>query len=163
MQLNIGNSTKQDHDFTYRLPNNPSKIVVMPIPKGSQIDIKGEREELESILDQHRQYGLIDVKEFDKDKKFSGLVFSFNGKIDMDKLAHAREHHNEVIDENANNIRKATTAASAASIEGEASAVDASVKGVIFELEELPNDRADTKRLVKQKMTVEARTGLARH
>ena len=149
MRLNIGNATKQNHDFLFRMPGL-AKVNVLPIPKGSQVHIEGNREDLDFIIAQHVRYGLIDVKEFGKQKNFAGLVFSFNGTINMDKLAEAREIHNDFIDENAQNIREATTAASAAIIEGEAEHTGAKVGSTTFELEELPDSRNEGKTRIKQ-------------
>ncbi len=146
MQLNLGNATKQDHDFTYRLPNNPMKIVVRTIPKGSQIDIQGDKDELENIIAQYERFGLVEVRECAKTPKFSGLVFSFNGKINMDKLGQAREAHGDFIDQNAQEIREATAAAVAGSIDGEASAVGANVGKTTMDIEELPGAGSEGKK-----------------
>lgn len=155
MKLYIANATKQDHDFLYRMGFDPQadrqgapRVRLLPIKKGSQVAIEGNKEELEAVIGQHRIYGIVDVKEFEKMPKFSGLVYSVGSPINVDRIYHALDHHDEVIDENAQEARENSTAATNAMIEDHARNANASVTETSFELKELQRDQTDESRKV---------------
>ena len=147
MQLHIANATKQDHDFQYLTPGIRQPRL-LPVRRGSQVVITGQKDELENIVSQHRRYGIVDVKEFSRESKFAGLVFSFDGPINVDAIYHALEHHDEVIDGVAQTVRENSTAATNAAIEQHAEGSNSEVNSTSFELKELPKDQADTSKKV---------------
>lgn len=143
MQLHIANATKQDHDFLYRIKGT-QKTNLLPIKKGGQVSISGDREELEDIVAQHRVYGIVDVKDFSKALKFSGMIYSFSGPINVDRIYEALERHDDVIDETAQLVREQSAAATNAAIEEHAGSSNSKVEATSFELKELPKDQTDT-------------------
>src|SRR3974390_1318278 len=87
MDLYIGNATKQEQQFCYRVPED-GRLRVQDIHVGTQIKVSGEltAQQIDAIVDQHRMYGLIPAAEAGKVKDFAGLCYSVGKPIQIDKL-----------------------------------------------------------------------------
>jgi hypothetical protein len=135
--LYIANTSKQKHDFVYRIPEeNGTKRQL--IPAGGQITVYqagATSEVLKSIIDQHLQYGLIDVADIDRRKPFVGLCYRFDKPIDVEKIMHADEHNAGVLTQISQEARKLSAVAAHAKINEDANLVDG------FELEIVEQNR----------------------
>lgn len=63
MQMFVANTTQQFHEFVYRVPEG-KKVIIQTIRPGGQIRVAANRgdlsqQDIDSIFDQHRKYGLI--------------------------------------------------------------------------------------------------------
>lgn len=109
MKLYIANATKQRIDFMYRVPEQAG-VRNQPIDIGSQILISGSElmntKQVDSIIDQHRPYGLVNVDEVDRTKGFAGMFYSVNDPISGVKIMRAVQHNTAVLQERGKQIRK---------------------------------------------------------
>lgn len=108
MNLYIANCSMQNISFVYRIPGNPSPRTQI-IPIGQQVKISGEltSDEIDSIIDQHRVYGLVDVKEIERVRgKFGGMCYSIGSPVSSDKLGYARQIKIESLVEQGKKIRQ---------------------------------------------------------
>lgn len=111
--LYVANTSKQHHDFVYRVPEDLHKIHHQKIMIGEQIKIHKEAspEILGAIVEQHTRYGLIEASEVDRSKPFMGLLYQFDKPIDVNKFMYADEHNAGVLIEQGQMIRKEAAAA----------------------------------------------------
>ena len=109
MKLYIANATKQRVDFMYRVPEQPG-VRNQPIDIGSQILISGSdmlnAKQVDSIIEQHTKYGLVNVDEVDRTKAFAGLFYSVDQPISGVKIMRAVQHNTAVLQERGKQIRK---------------------------------------------------------
>lgn len=119
MRLYIGNATKQHHDFAYVVPEN-KKLRMQTIRPGGQIAITGDLStpEVDAIVEQHRKYGMVNVDAIDRTKKFTGLCYSTNGPISVDKLSRAMQRNTDALVEQGREIRKNAAVAESNRLEG---------------------------------------------
>lgn len=91
-KLYIANATRQNYEFTYRLPEAPG-AKVQTIPVGGQVIIAGGNlttTDVDYILSQYKQYGLVSAEEMDNGRvPFSGLAYSLERPISADRLEKA--------------------------------------------------------------------------
>jgi hypothetical protein len=117
--LYIANTSKQKHDFIYRIPEETS-IRRQQIQPGSQIVVYqpgASLDVLRAIVDQHSVYGLIDVAEIDRRKPFVGICFRFDKAINVEKIMQADEHNSDVLTRESQETRKLSAAALHSAIE----------------------------------------------
>ena len=107
MKLIIANCTQQNHDFLYRTIESKS-VRMQPIPIGGQAVISGEltSEDIDYIISQHAQYGMVRVDEVDRTKPFIGLCYSIDKPIPVERLRIALAHNNSVLVERGRKIRQ---------------------------------------------------------
>lgn len=100
--LFVGNTTKQHHDFHFRLPES-SKLINLPIPAGTQIRVltDASEEDCMAVVDQHKRYGLIAEKDAKRAKNFVGMLFSLDKPITLQSLKLVFEYNQEVLKEKA--------------------------------------------------------------
>ena len=109
MKLYIANCSKQEHLFTYMLPENPRPFS-HSIRAGGQIEIPGEQEHLMSIIGQHQVYGMMEVNKVGKG--FGGLCYRLEKPISIEAIqAGFTQSDQEMIDK-AQEARSITAAAS---------------------------------------------------
>jgi hypothetical protein len=97
-KLYIANLSKQVHEFHYRVPAEVGysrQAQIRTILPGTQQQIHSEAPlvVLEAIVDQHRQYGLIEATEVHKAKGFVNLCFSFDVPVNLDQLNYGVDHN----------------------------------------------------------------------
>ena len=83
MKLYIANCSKQDHTFTYMLPEN-TRPFLREIKAGHQIELDGDSDMLNVIVNQHAVYGLQNVKRIERG--FGGLCYQFDKPISVDAI-----------------------------------------------------------------------------
>jgi hypothetical protein len=112
-ELYIGNISKQVYQFAYRSPERPGVIVqTIPIggqirvsPNGTHIDLSTP--EIDSILDQHRTYGMVSIDEVNVSQSpFSGLCYSIGKQISVDKLRRAMLKKEEALKNYGQQLRR---------------------------------------------------------
>jgi hypothetical protein len=113
LELYIANVTKQIVQFAYRAPERFGLVIqTIPIggqikvsPKGSQSDLSTP--EIDSILEQHRKYGLISVEELDTNRSsFHGMCYCIGKPISVDRIHKAMQRNEETLEELGKTIRK---------------------------------------------------------
>ena len=107
VRLYIGNATKQNQEFVYRLPEQ-SGARVQTIPIGQQVQITGElsSQEIDAIVSQHRKYGLTEATAIDSADVYTGIVYSVGKPIPADKLTRAMIHNTRVLQARGKEIRR---------------------------------------------------------
>lgn len=113
MELFIANCTKQNMDFIYRLPGD-NRMHMQRIPVGGQLRIYKDTtlDVIKHIISQHEKYGLVSADEVVKQRGWVGACWSFK-PIDIERVVHAVDHNDGVIQENALEYRKGAAAAMA--------------------------------------------------
>jgi len=116
--LYVANTTKQHHMFLYRIPGEAG-IRQQHIPSGNQARIYNntDLDTIWQIVKQHEAYGLVPENEVPVTKEFIGLCFSIDKPIDIDRLLHAFDHNNQVMDEVAAERRETMSATIASELE----------------------------------------------
>lgn len=108
MKLFVGNVTAQNHEFMYRLIAGAQKIHRQMIMAGRQIQVAGDLqpEEVNSIVDQHAKYGMLQASEIPRAKRFHGLCYSIDKPISSELLNYLRDHNHGEKDEEGRELRK---------------------------------------------------------
>lgn len=116
-KLYVANTTKQNHEFWYRLPE-AQRVTMQKIAAGGQelIYKDASAHDLENIIKDHAAYGLIPVSEIDRTKAFIGLCYQFDNPVEVEKIMVAAAHNDTVLDQVSLESRKAAAAAIETSI-----------------------------------------------
>lgn len=111
--LYIANTTKQHHDFLYRVAEENGRTRIQKIMSGEQIRVHKEetKDVLMNIVDQHVTYGLVEAAKIDQTKPFIGLCYAFDKPIAVEKFMYADEHNMSVLEEQGREIRRTQAAA----------------------------------------------------
>jgi hypothetical protein len=125
-ELFIGNISKQVFQFAYRSPERPG-VIVQTIPIGGQIRISPNGQhvdlstpEIESIINQHVTYGLVEIDEVDsKQNPHSGLCYSVGKAMTPEKLRKAMLKKEEALIEYGKKLRQEAALAVNSQIEGQ--------------------------------------------
>jgi len=112
----IANSTKQHHEFVYRLPEQ-TKIYSITIPYGEQRELLHKdlsSDLIDYILNQHKgdtsEY-MVEAKTIDRSKGFVGLIYSFDKPVDAELIANTIYENDGELDLLAKKYREDTTVA----------------------------------------------------
>jgi len=108
MKLYIANTTKQEFLFTYMLPENPRPFS-HNIRAGSQIEITGNQDAVDSIINQHSMYGLVDASK--AKKGFGGLVYRIDKPVSLEAIQQGLAQNEQDMIDKALESRKLTAAA----------------------------------------------------
>jgi hypothetical protein len=98
VRLYIGNATKQNCDFWYRLPET-SAARMQPIPVGAQIQIAGELAgpAVDAIIGQHLRYGIVRIDELDRlPNQTVTLCYSIDEPIPPHKMVRLLTHNENI-------------------------------------------------------------------
>ena len=109
MKLYIGNATKQRFEFQYWVPDKAQSAPHRQMVEiGAQILIAGDLNvaQIEGIVAQHRDYGLIEVSEIDNTRAFTGICYSVDKPIPAAKLARLIVINNPALVERGRETRK---------------------------------------------------------
>jgi hypothetical protein len=112
MRLYIANCTQQIQQFHYRVPETGGAMAggvrVQPIDIGSQVVLTGDLNQLQvdSIVAQHRKYGLVKIDEVDRTKGFSGMCYSIDRPVPVHKIIYVMEQNKSVLDMRGRQTRK---------------------------------------------------------
>ncbi|HFV9294913.1 TPA: hypothetical protein ACIAIE_004804 [Serratia fonticola] len=111
MKLFIANTTKQRQIFAYRKIET-GRLVQIPINHGDQMMVlDGSTEELESVVQHHEMYGLIDSTKIDQSQAFVGLCYSINKPVSASVIEKAIRDNDIHLTRGAHNRRQASVAA----------------------------------------------------
>ncbi len=144
-KLYIANTTKQHHQFVYRIPEDGRNTPTMQeIPVGQCVQIYRDDTSsvLEAIIEQHTRYGLVPVNEIDRTKDFIGLAYQFDQPIDVEKIIRALTHNDQVLKQLGDAQRKDVAVAISQGIEQGAREAGANAGAVEVTVEEV--DRQDS-------------------
>jgi hypothetical protein len=97
MRLYVANTSKQNHDLLFRLPED-TRVHSERIPMGEQRRIYSDdltREQVDAIISQHTRYGLADSRTLDQTRGFVGLCQDQNGSA-LNQRSHTIRHENAV-------------------------------------------------------------------
>lgn len=156
MQLYVANCTKQDHDFTYRIPEEAG-VKKQKIPAGTQIPVfaKGlNKMQIDSVVEHHAKYGLVSFDEIDRTRPFVGLCYAVDRPIPINSILKAMEHNDGVLTKLGQQIRKdAAVATNAAIVDG----TDANLRSLEMSVveEESPNGAPEGRKLLAEGVRVE--------
>ena len=119
MKLHIANVTKQDRIFVYSSKNtNTRRPEFAPtIQPGKQIIIEDEKPALESIVKQHRVFGLVEFDVAARTPQFAGLCYRFDAVIPSQAMLDSLEKRRAFEDERAQAVRESAAAAMAHGME----------------------------------------------
>lgn len=108
MELYIGNATRQIYNFVYRTKVGGA-IRTQSIQVGAQTKISGGLTlgEMEYVLAQHTQYGLIAEDKIDQARAFSGTCYAVDKPISAVRLMYLMEANLQVLVKRGEEIRKA--------------------------------------------------------
>jgi hypothetical protein len=98
--LYVANCTKQEHNFTYRVPE-VGTVKMQPIKMGAQQVIFSKdapRHILNAIIEQYAPYGIVEVSDIDQTRDFRGLVYSFDKPIPVDKIMRTHATNEAVLE-----------------------------------------------------------------
>jgi hypothetical protein len=152
--LYISNSTKQPHNFNYRLPER-DKVIMQQIAAGSQISINLQTQEIDWIIKQHEKYGLTNIKEVKNKPSFSGICYSVDRQIDVESIENAISVKDEVITERSLDARKNTAAAIEKSVSEQAREIGIEAGNTQVEIEEEKTNPADNEEKIKETIEVD--------
>jgi hypothetical protein len=101
-RLFVANLGRQAHEFHYRVPATEGfsrQTNMRKIKPGEQEQIYNEAplSVIEAIIDQHRQYGIIEASEVAKVKDFVGLCFSIDHPVNLDQMHYGVDHNSGVL------------------------------------------------------------------
>ena len=108
MKLYVANCSKQEHLFTYMLPENPRPFS-HSIRAGSQIEITGNQPEIDSVVSQHSIYGLMEAKKVKKG--FGALCYAIDKPISIEAIQNGFTQSEQEMVDRAQQARNATAAA----------------------------------------------------
>lgn len=108
MKLYIANCSKQEHLFTYMLPENPRPFS-HSIRAGGQIEIPGQQDQLMSIIGQHQVYGMMEVNKVGKG--FGGLCYRLEKPISVEAIQAGFSQSDQEMIDRAQEARTVTAAA----------------------------------------------------
>ena len=109
MKLYIANCSKQDHQFTYMLMENPRPFMER-IRAGGQIVIDRAPNEVDQIIKQHSDYGLMEATKVNKG--FGGIAYRMDKPISVEAIEHGIEQRDQEMIDRALEARKISAVAS---------------------------------------------------
>ena len=107
MKLYVGNATKQNHDFLYRVPET-NGVRKLEIPIGGQCQVPGDldRQTIDYIVGQHTRYGLVTADEVGRTPHFAGLCYSIDRPLKVDNIAELIDRNTDFLVERGKQIRQ---------------------------------------------------------
>jgi hypothetical protein len=108
MKLYVANCSKQEHLFTYMIPENPRPFS-HAIRAGSQIEIPGNQDAIMAVIGQHQVYGMMEVNKVKKG--FGGLCYRLEKPISIEAIQAGFSQSDQEMIDRAQNARNATAAA----------------------------------------------------
>lgn len=108
MKLYICNATKQEFLFTYSLPEN-LRPFSHNIRAGSQVEITGNQDAIDAIINQHSLYGLVEANKVKKG--FGGLCYRIDKPVSLEAIQQGLSQTEQDMVDKALESRKLTAAA----------------------------------------------------
>ena len=124
-KLYVANTTKQAHDFAFRVPAEDDfarrvpRLSTIRIEAGSQQQIMGEVSpaQINAVVEQYLPYGLIPVDEVPSTRAFIGLCYSIDKPVDIERLTYALDHNQGVLFDRGKVQQKETAVATGNALE----------------------------------------------
>lgn len=109
--LYVANSSKQNQEVQYRVPENEKVIIKMLKPGEQRVLHDGAAEEVDAIIHQQSRYGMRNVKEIDRAREYIGLVYSVDRPIKPEAILKVDEHNDVALEKMALQARQEGMAA----------------------------------------------------
>ena len=154
MILYVANCSKQIQDFQYWLPETP-RAHAQIIGIGQQIKIAGSTDVLEGIIEQHRKYGIVNIKEVNRSKEFFGTAYSFDKPIDVDSIMNAIDRNDQAMEDAALESRKAAAVSMNNQLEATVQSMGGRMGHSEVEIVEQSKGPTDTAPKMQQTISVE--------
>lgn len=112
--LYIANVTKSRHEFMYTVPElddsngRPMAAIRQPIDPGGQIRVSRELNpfQLESVINHHRQFGMICVDEVSRSRTYAPLVYQVDKPVTYEKIVEALHRNDMVLERRGEDMRR---------------------------------------------------------
>lgn len=105
-KLYVANATKQTFIFSYRLPE-AKQTIQRTIPMGTQLFFGDfSSEEIKSIVDQGKPFGMIRVDEANQARDYKGLIYSENYEVKQGKIEFMLRANDDMLDRQGQELRK---------------------------------------------------------
>lgn len=107
MKIYIANASNQVQVFSYRVIGE-KRMRTHEIPIGQQLGLPGDlnQKQIESIIEQHERYGLIDAAKVDQTKKFAGLCYNIDKPVPPPKIEKAQAKRDDTLTAQGEQTRK---------------------------------------------------------
>jgi hypothetical protein len=152
MKLYIANCSKNEHLFTYMLPEVPRPFS-HSIRAGGQIEIPGGQDAIDAIIKQHEIYGMQPVDKVGKG--FGGLCYRLDKPISVEAIKSGFTQTEQEMVERSLEARKITAAAQDQIFSRTAQETGMQVKsGIEFEVVEEKKNQADNEPKFQQTIEV---------
>lgn len=98
MKLYIGNATRQNYTFSYRVIEERG-LRTQQIPVGTQVRLSGDfnKKQVDHIIQQHARYGMVAEDAVERAKGFAGLVYALDRPISVGNLTYILEQNTAVL------------------------------------------------------------------
>lgn len=98
----ICNTTKQNHNFPFRIPGRGNGLRQVMIEAGKQVHLDDlTSEEIAGILQQHARYELTDAREYSRRKGRKWLVYSIDKPVNVDQMLQTYEGNDKEMEKEA--------------------------------------------------------------
>ena len=156
--LFIANTSNKVNEFTFRLPGN-DKLHVRQIPAGKQSEIirNAQKEDIDYVIAQHEQYGLVHASQIKKICAFAGMVYSIDKPVESISLEYVMEQNDDELIKLGHQLRKESAVAIDSLLTENISNSRDRVgrqKEVTLEVIEQPEERTNKKRMMQEKIVV---------
>jgi hypothetical protein len=156
--LFVANTSNKHNEFTFRLPGNPQLRTVY-IPPGKQMEVlrNAQREEIDSVIEQHSVYGMVAANNAKNICKFAGTLYSIDKPVAVDNMHIAMEANNDILLQEGYELRKIAAVATDATI-SDAIAHSSEKVGkqtnIEMSVQELEDERTGNKKLMAETIKV---------
>lgn len=116
-KLYIANCTKQHNHFHYRVIGS-TRAFNQTIEAGKQVQLSGDfqQEDIDSIIQQHEAYGLIDSNRVKSARNFVGLCYSIGKPVTLNAMEVAFDQNTKLLDAQGQELRKMAALAASQTI-----------------------------------------------
>lgn len=157
MKCYIANASAQVQELYFWLPE-VSRPVMQRLNMGQQ-ELLAHREltkdQLDAVLAQLHPYGVANIKDIDREKKFSGLCYQLDKPINVEDLKNGVQRNQEVLEARSREAREMSTAAIHEDLQKQ---TKGGVKGLEVETSEQPPQSDPDKDTRKETLTIGNRT-----
>jgi hypothetical protein len=153
--LYVANCSMQNHNFTYRLPEELTTRSQL-IRSGNQTIIIGPNADpaaLMSIVKHHERFGMVEAKTIDQTRAFTGLCYQWDKPIPVEKFMYVDERNKAAKTEESQETRKVSAAALHRMMQN-ATEGNSQVRGVELEVIEMADPRSGRSSEFEQKIVV---------
>jgi hypothetical protein len=142
--LFVANLTKHNFQFLFWVERT-SRPISVDIPPGKQVNVypEGSRADHESIVNQHKMYGLISVAEIDSTGGFIGQCYQFDKPVPLDRLVTGMANNEDALVDQAREIRKESAASADDLLRRAAQETDSKIAEFAVEIEEVEQKGVD--------------------